>query len=147
MFNLKYIVGTVFCAMFLFACVPASSGKSDLSTQTPMYWLATLPDFEWFVVWFVKNFDQKFANTFVVSNLESIHEIKLGGKVYFDTDGKPYQLMVLVSAKTSSTSTFLLINEQDEGVSDLEFPVGTLASRLNTELTKALDGRFKRQPK
>lgn len=134
-------------ALTCVACVPISSTKSDLSTQTPIYWLATLPDFESFVVWFVRNFDQKFANTYVVSNLESIHEVKLGDKVYLDTDGKPYQLMVLVSQKTSSTSTFLLINEQDDGVSDLEFPKETLAFRLNTELTKALDGRFKRQLK
>jgi hypothetical protein len=143
MLKLKYVFGSLSLAMFLFACVPATKSP-ELATQTPIYWQTTLPDFEWFVVWFVRNFDEKFANTYVVSNLESIHEIKLGDKAYLDTDGKLYQLMVLVSQKTSTTSSFVLINEQDDDLTELDFPVGTMAFRLNTELTKALDGRFKR---
>lgn len=139
----KYVFGSLFLAVCLFACAPGTKSP-ELALQTPIYWQTTLPDFEWYVVWFVRNFDEKFANTYVVSNLENIHEVKLGDNLFFDTDGKPYQLMVLVSQKTSTTSTFVLINEQDDGLTELEFPVGTLAFRLNTELIKALDGRFKR---
>ena len=125
------------------ACVPASSGESDLSTQTPIYWLTPLSDFELFVVSFARNFDEKFVNAYVVSNLVNIHEIKLDRKPYLETDGKPYQLTIIVSERANSVSSFLLMNEQD--VIDLEFPKETLAFRLNAALTQALDAKYKRQ--
>ena len=137
MFSLKYIFGLLFCAVFLFACAPSSSGAS-----APIFWQTSLPAFESFVISFVENFDPKFVNATVLASLVNIHEIKLNTKAFLDTDGTPYRLTIVVSEKANATSSFLLINEED--INDAAFPAGTLAFRLNDELTNALDAKFKR---
>jgi hypothetical protein len=142
------IIGILF---FLVSCAPASISSYDfaLNYEPQIFWAASPQVLESFVVSFVQKFDPKFVNAFVSSDLSrkqySVHEITLNGNAFVDTDGKPYRLTIFVAwaANSSNETSFILMNE--ENTSSLEFPVGTLAFGLNTELTKALDANFKRQ--
>jgi hypothetical protein len=136
----------------LVSCAPASisSYEFSLPSDPQLFWTATPATLESFVVAFVQNFDPKFANAFVASDLSvknySVHEVTLNRNAYFDTDGKPYRLTIFVAWTTNSSAetSFILMNEENTG--SLDFPANTLAFALNTELIKALDAKFKRLP-
>jgi hypothetical protein len=132
--------------LFLSACAPASisSYKFSLPSEPQLFWAASPSTLESFV----QKFDPKFVNAFVSSDLSvkgyNVHEITLNRNAYFDTDGKPYRLTIFVAwaANSSAETSFILMNE--ENTSSLDFPANTLAFKLNTELTAALDAKFTR---
>ena len=148
----KYVFKSVFFAMLLFSCAPSSNSSYDFDLPyTPqIFWAASPQDFESFVVSFVQNFDPKLMNAFVSSDLSvkqySVHEITLNRNALIDMDNKLYRLTLFIAwTPTSSNATsFMLMNE--ENVAVLDFSSETLAFKLNAELTKALDAKFKRQP-
>jgi hypothetical protein len=138
--------------LFLVSCAPASisSYEFSLPSDPQLFWVATPANLESFVVAFAQQFDPKFANTFVASDLSvkgyNVHEVTLNRDAYLDTDGKPYRLTIFVAwaTKMNDATSFILMNE--ENTSSLDFPANTLAFALNSELTKALDAKFKRLP-
>jgi hypothetical protein len=140
-----------FVLLFLSACAPASISSYDfaLNYEPQVFWVASPANLESFVVSFAQQFDSKFSNAFVASDLSStrynVHEITLNRNAYLDSDGKPYRLTIFVAwaASSSEAASFILMNE--ENTSSLNFPAGTLAFGLNEALTKALDASFKRQ--
>lgn len=147
---MKIILGC-FIALTFMACAPASISSYDftLPTEPQTFWLASPLEFEAFVVSFAQKFDSKFANAFVASDLSvkqySVHEVTLNRTAFTDVDNKPYRLTIFLAwaANSSAATSFMLMNE--ENTSSLEFSANTLAFALNTELTKALDAKFKRQ--
>ena len=147
MLNLKYVFGLVLCAVFLFACAPATN--LGLKGDPQIYWIASPQAFESVVLSFVQSFDAKFAKAVVIpdplpAEFDNTDTIILNQLVYTDTDGKPYRLTVFVewSASEDNAESFTLTNE--ENPNSFLFTPGTLAFRLSTELTKAFDGKFKR---
>ncbi len=144
------ILLTFFMTLTFVACAPASisSYEFSLPSEPQLFWAATPSTLESFVVSFAQQFDPKFANAFVASDLSvkgySVHEITLNRNAYLDTDGKPYRLTIFVAwaANSSAETSFILMNE--ENASSLDFPANTLAFALNEALTKALDANFKR---
>ena len=147
MLNLKYMFGLVLCAVFLFACAPATN--SGLKGDPQIYWIASPQAFESVVLSFVQSFDTKFANAVVIpdplpAQFNNTDTIILNQNVFTDTDDKPYRLTMFVewSASEDYAGVFTLTNE--ESPNSLLFTPGTLAFRLNAELTKVLDGKFRR---
>lgn len=142
-----------FLAFSLFACAPSTSSSefdgTDISFIEQVFWTATRAEFETFILEFARQFDPKFRNAYRADDLSSrgyqILDLTLNSTIYTDTDNKPYRLTIFIGAPVSTTNlvSYLLMNE--ENVNSLEFAAGTLANRLNAELTKAIDAKFKRR--